>query len=90
METDSGTLVAIKFYNNTGWTEVIKDPDMQFDDFLCKSDFFYIFAGASLSLVLFPLDSWNRTHQILQTTLRIKQTALLKTTLNFNNFDVYF
>ena len=23
LETDSGTLVAIKFYNNTGWSEVI-------------------------------------------------------------------
>merc|ERR1711974_285369 len=26
LETDSGTLVAIKFYNNTGWTEELRYP----------------------------------------------------------------
>ena len=30
LETDSGTLVAINFYNKTGWTEVIRTEDPVF------------------------------------------------------------
>ena len=46
LETDSGTLAAISFYNNTGWTEVIGTENPIFlgsENLFCKSRPFWIF-----------------------------------------------
>ena len=74
LETDSGTLVAIDFYNKTGWTEVIGTEDHIFIrseelslvsspvldmEILYESGILYFNAGVPLSLVSVSLDSWN-------------------------------